>query len=322
MHSRIIFRHSVVLTVFAAVLAGCSKPEQKAETPAPEKPISSNPLEVLAANVSLDQTKTGGLRSISGLGQVLFAHPNHKSSLPVPAETRAIAFSFGILDNARAATPKTDGVEFRVHSQDSNGQSQLIWFRVLDIVAIPADRGMQQTILPLDSTRVTRLVFETTPRGTLASDWSYWTNVSYLKSTDLTEFLSKNKRTDQFSVSGLRDLPGLGPVLFAHPHSEFVAPVVEGSKTVQFQFGVRKEALIATAKTDGVEFRILAEQTAGKPKLIWSRILRPIQNEKDRDTQSGTLTLQTVPTRLVFETLPAGTTQTDWAYWKNVSITP
>lgn len=116
---------------------------------------------------------------IDGLGQVLFAVPNHKCSLQLPADIRAVAFSFGLVDTALVATPKTDGVEFRIYSEGPNGQLQLIWSRALDIVAKPEDRGPQQATVTIDRAATNRLVFETAQRGTLHSDWSYWSNVSY-----------------------------------------------------------------------------------------------------------------------------------------------
>ena len=295
-----------------------SKSESAGPAARQHEAAAQEPLSVLSGNVLLDETKTGGMRELPGVGRVLFAHPNHRAAISVPAGATAISISFGIADTAIVATPKTDGVEFRVLHEVPGSEPRQLWTRSLDVVPNKADRGVQHAVIPLENIGG-RLILETRPRATTVSDWAYWSNIAFAASSDLTDLVATGKRLDQFHINDLRDIPPLGRVLFAHPRSQFVLPV--HGKTVQFEFGIVGSAVTAVPPTDGVEFRVLAETTDARGSVVlWSKKLDPLGSPSDRRPQSATVTVSGNASSIVFETLPGETSTSDWAYWRNIRV--
>ena len=83
-------------------------------------------------------------------------------------------------------------------------------------------------------------------------------------------------------------------------------------------FGIYEGAW-SEGKTDGVVFRIAAEFAGGIIRELWSRTLTPLESPGDRGKQLAVITLpQTMPVRLIFETLPNGNNHWDWSYWSDV----
>ena len=133
--------------------------------------------------------------------------------------------------------------------------------------------------------------------------------------------LAASKAADEFGVNGVRRDSSVGPVLFAHPYSRFEQDVAPEHRTVRFAYGILSEALSATPPTDGVEFRISLQQVDGARVVLWSRTVRPSESGLDRGTHQGTLSWDGGgSSKLLFETLPAGTTANDWAYWSNLTF--
>lgn len=139
-------------------------------------------------------------------------------------------------------------------------------------------------------------------------------------STDLLGTLGVNKLLDQFGVNGLRDLPTLGPVIFANPHSRFAVPG-DQAKVVRFEFGIYDTALQATPPPDGVVFRVIVKRgDNGQESVLWTNTLRPYSETKDRGIHKGEIVVDAVKTDLlVFETLAVKNPGNNWAYWRNVA---
>jgi hypothetical protein len=134
---------------------------------------------------------------------------------------------------------------------------------------------------------------------------------------DALERLARIKLVDQFAVNGLRAGTD-GLILFAHPHSRFAIQTT-GASAIHFRYGVLPNATTVSPPTDGVEFRVLTTDLEAE-RLLWSTIWRP-KFQAPHDQQLTVALPRDFSGTLIFETLAAGTSQNDWAYWADLVIT-
>lgn len=105
---------------------------------------------------------------------VLSVHPNADLWLVPPPGATAIHWSFGIFDGAfENPEAATDGVEFIVRGELANGETRVIYHRLLDPARRPGDRGAQHEVIPYQPVRGERLRFSTQPNEHSAFDWAY-----------------------------------------------------------------------------------------------------------------------------------------------------
>jgi hypothetical protein len=318
-HRDVASRWAVVVLVFSS-LAACSREaaDNKSKQAQPAKVPTT--LEVMASGCTVDEFHVNGLRQNASAGQIYFAHPQSVCSIEIPAGTRYVRFAFGVDDGAIVATPKTGGVVFKISSQGSTA-SQL-WSRTLNPATVSSDRGLQTGLLKLETPAPARLVFETAALAGKTNNWAYWARLSLDKDLNLMQLLGDNKVTDQFGVSGLRDVVPVGKLLFAHPHSVFAMPLLAQAGSLQFGYGILDEVLKATPKPEGVIFRLILEDQTGHKKTLWSHTLNPVTVEADRGTHQETVPIPAAQGgRLLFETSPLKDAQNNWAYWTNLSLT-
>lgn len=109
---------------------------------------------------------------------VLSAHPNSDLWLHPPAQATGIKWRYGIFPAAYEPEGKTNGVEFFVDGEMSDGQSRQIYYRLLDPRNNPQDRGDQQALIPYTPRPGEVLRFSTRPNGNAAFDWAYWLQIS------------------------------------------------------------------------------------------------------------------------------------------------
>jgi hypothetical protein len=137
---------------------------------------------------------------------------------------------------------------------------------------------------------------------------------------DLLQTLAQNKVADQFGIDGWRDLPGLGPVVFATPHSRF-ALTADHVRSVRFEFGITDTALQASPLPDGVTFLVLLKHAKGSEEVLWTRTLRPVAEPEDRGVQQADVSVSGGSTdQLVFETRAVKNPINNWAFWRGVVI--
>ena len=129
--------------------------------------------------------------------------------------------------------------------------------------------------------------------------------------------LARLELIDQFGVNGLRAGTD-GFILFAHPHARFAIHTTRAA-AIHFRYGVMPNAETASPPTDGVEFRVLASDLDSE-RLLWSTIWRPDLREPHEQQLTVALPRNFSGT-LIFETLAAGTSESDWAYWADLAIT-
>jgi hypothetical protein len=132
--------------------------------------------------------------------------------------------------------------------------------------------------------------------------------------------LSRHRLEDEFGVDGLREIPGLGQVVFAIPHSRFALPA-EQLKRVRFEFGITDTALRASPQPDGVIFCLLLKRPNGSEEVLWTRTLRPISQPEDRGVQSAEIVLNPGHgDQLVFETRAVKNPASNWAFWRSIVV--
>jgi hypothetical protein len=109
--------------------------------------------------------------------------------------------------------------------------------------------------------------------------------------------------------------------LFAHAPAQVFLPLEERKQTLSFGFGILPSAYTNGNKTDGVIFKLWLQKSDGVKTLLWSRLLNPLEEVKDRDTQWTKMTLDPPKgARLILETDPNHNMYWDWAYWEDVRI--
>lgn len=112
-------------------------------------------------------------------------------------------------------------------------------------------------------------------------------------------------------------------VIDAHAPTDIVFAVPPGARQAEILFGILASAYTGGQPTDGVEFQVLLVPPDFPPRVLFSRILNPVGQVSDRNTQSASVALPAgAAGRLLFRTLPGpgGSITSDWAYWARIDI--
>jgi hypothetical protein len=109
-----------------------------------------------------------------GLTPVLSAHPNSDLWVRPPAQASHILWSFGMFSGAyEKPDAMSDGVEFIIHGELPDGQTRVLYRRLLDPARNPADRPDQHETIPYAPLPGETLRFSTRPNQSSAFDWAY-----------------------------------------------------------------------------------------------------------------------------------------------------
>ncbi len=114
-----------------------------------------------------------------GDNAVLSAHPEFgpvaASRRPVPPGSK---WDYGIFAGAYEKPEKsTNGVEFIVDGERPDGSTRRVYYRILDPMRTPADRGDQHVEIPYAPLPDEVLRFSTRPNENSAFDWAYWIGI-------------------------------------------------------------------------------------------------------------------------------------------------
>jgi hypothetical protein len=105
---------------------------------------------------------------------VLSSHPNSDLWLRPPPGATRINWSYGIFPGAyENPDAHTDGVEFVIYGETSDGQLRRIYRRLLDPARNPQDRLDQHEVVPYTAVPGETLRFSTRPFETSSYDWAY-----------------------------------------------------------------------------------------------------------------------------------------------------
>jgi hypothetical protein len=136
---------------------------------------------------------------------------------------------------------------------------------------------------------------------------------------DLISVLAAHKLVDEYNVNGIRDLD-VGRSVFAQPRSKFALPIVDGSRSLDFGFGIVDTAIIAPPLTEGVQFKVLSVDGAGNEAFLWTRNLAPVTVTTDRGLQKANVAIPSKAKQLMFETAPLGDFRNAWSYWTKLTV--
>jgi hypothetical protein len=148
---------------------------------------------------------------------------------------------------------------------------------------------------------------------------------SRLDGTDLRRILDRRFVVNRMANAAVTRNPLLRAqetLLLAHPPVTATLPVLSAHQ-LQTTYGVSDGAWKDGRATDGVCFRIFATGPTGEQTKLHERCLRPVERAEDRGEHRITLPLGIDnPGALVFETDCGGNCSWDWAYWKDIDVTP
>jgi hypothetical protein len=138
--------------------------------------INANVTYDLSSNVVTAAFDPALIKTPEGRDAV-FAHAPAKLFEALSAQKQSLSFGFGILPGAYTNGGRCNGVLFEIWLETAGGAKTLVWSRLLNPLTAPQDRGTQLAKISLDPPKGARLIFETNPSGSNASDWSYWADV-------------------------------------------------------------------------------------------------------------------------------------------------
>jgi hypothetical protein len=114
-------------------------------------------------------------------GRALLLHAEGEIVLAVPKGSTRFSANFGIRKGAYTGGGETRGVDFTIDGVWASGRREPLWYRRLDPVAKPGDRGMQGVALDLPGDAPEKLVLHTGagPDHDNRWDWSYVTGLRF-----------------------------------------------------------------------------------------------------------------------------------------------
>ncbi|MDB6170073.1 MAG: hypothetical protein JWM88_2937, partial [Verrucomicrobia bacterium] len=113
-------------------------------------------------------------------------------------------------------------------------------------------------------------------------------------------------------------------VLFAHPPSNIEFHVDFPASWVTGVFGLAAKSYEAPNATDGAEFIVEWVGADGKVATLFSRLLQPVTERRDRGFQTFNLPVPRGGGRLILRTTPGpnGNIAFDWTFWTDVRFVP
>lgn len=118
--------------------------------------------------------------TVEGGKEVLLVHAPSELEFQVTDQNRHITGHFGLIGRSYSEGNTTDGAEFIVEWIDTHGKMSRMFYRHLQPLTYPQDRGEQSFDFTVPAGGG-RLLLKTTPgpAGNLAYDWAYWTGVKF-----------------------------------------------------------------------------------------------------------------------------------------------
>lgn len=115
--------------------------------------------------------------TVTAIGEtpILLAHVESRLWLRPPAQARQIVWEFGMVEPSYVnEEARTDGMEFRITGETPDGNSRMIFSRVLDPAVQAADRGVQHETITYRPVPGEVLKFSSLPNISPNFDWGYW----------------------------------------------------------------------------------------------------------------------------------------------------
>lgn len=113
-------------------------------------------------------------------GRMMLLHAPGEIAFSVPPESGVFTGNFGVNDGAYVDQARTDGVEFVIEAEGTDGVRRTLWRRWLDPLNRTADRGPHSFRLEFPPGSATRLTLRTLPGPAANSNWD-WAFVGNLR---------------------------------------------------------------------------------------------------------------------------------------------
>lgn len=243
-------------------------------------------------------------------------------------DVREVTLEFGF-DPEAYERGDSNGAEVRVELAGFLSR-RTIYRRLLDPKRQPDDRGPQiaRIVLPPFSPG-THLALSTGPgeHNNNAWDWVYLATMQFRRSPRFLpdQFPGFNRVPDRADAeASVHD--GEGPDRYLQMHAPAsITYLLDGTeRRLAFDYGFRPGAYTDGGLTDGAIYRVELQQPGQPHRVLFKRLLNPLQVPADRGTQQlalalpeGTAGLQLV---ITIDPGPAGSAAWDWTYLRNLTL--
>jgi hypothetical protein len=237
---------------------------------------------------------------------------------------QALVFDHGLLPET-FAPGRGNGVDFIVELHPAGAEPQVLFQRLVDPSAHPAERRTLTARIPLPphlagGTLVLRT--DPGPHGDNAWDWSYVTRVQ-LKRQDPGAAFDRPPVALSGNLPALAEVEG-APVVLLHVPAAITLERRAAERGLHLEFGFLPGAYTGDGRTGGADFVVEWEAAGQPPREIFRRALRPVAEPADRGRQTATLDLPPADAagRVVLRTLPVagGTASWGWTYFSRVTF--
>lgn len=111
-------------------------------------------------------------------------------------------------------------------------------------------------------------------------------------------------------------------VLAAHPDCDLWLRAPEPATRIEFDYGLLVAAYErAGDKTNGIEVFVTGELPDGRQRILYRRVLDPVNNPKDRGLQREVIPYAPRPGEVLhFANRPNQSAAYDWAYWSRIDV--
>jgi len=111
-------------------------------------------------------------------------------------------------------------------------------------------------------------------------------------------------------------------VLSAHPDTDLWMRPPTGATRIEWTFGIFDGAYIKEGdKTDGVVFMVFGEAPDGTARVVYERLLDPLNNPADRGDQHVVVSYSALPGEVLrFATRGNRSNAYDWAYIYEIKV--
>ncbi len=119
---------------------------------------------------------------------------------------------------------------------------------------------------------------------------------------------------------------GSHQAVLAHAPGTMTFTLPASARSFSGACGLRENAYLPPASTDGVDFVIEAVWADHSTQILWQRSLDPVRRPGDRGPQTFTVDLPATPrpTQIILRTRPgaAGDARWDWSFWSRLRFDP
>lgn len=297
---------------------------------APPPPLS---VARLPSDLDIPQPDAAALNGplVTMQGDRRFLRVNAPSQLSwlLTGSERTLSFEYGFIPDAYEHGG-TNGAEFIVELSDASGKRS-IFRKLLMPVSRAEDRKPQfsRVILPPFSTGASLILRLDAGEGNdNAWDWLYVGNVKFRRSehflTAQFPWFELLPSEAEAPSALLYQSEGRATFLQLNVPARLVFRLKGHERQLRFTYGLLPGAFQNGNRTDGVDFSVELRENLQPPRVIFQRLLDPLNREMDRGPQRSALKLPAIRAgsrlEIVLGPGPANNGAWDWAYVNRVNL--